>query len=93
MKVGIMQVSLYIQGAQSLKEKRMIIRSIKDKIRQKYNVSIDEVDYQDKWQRSVIGISQVGQSIKAIDKNFNAIYQKLLENYSIQVVDKIIEYV
>ncbi len=92
MKVGIMQVSLYIPGAQSLKEKRMVIKSIKDKVSQKYNVSIDEVEYQEKWQRSVIGIAQVGRDIKSIERNFNSIYQILLNNYSIQVVDRLVEY-
>lgn len=90
--MGVMQVSLYIPGAQSLKEKRMVIKSIKDKLSQKYNVSIDEVEYQDKWQRSVIGIAQVGKDIRSIERNFNNIYQLLLNNYAIQVVDRMVEF-
>lgn len=90
--MGIMQVSIYIQNAQSLKEKRMVIKSIKDKISHKYNVSIDEVDYTDKWQRSVLGIAQVSKDIRSIERNFNNIYQQLLSNYSIQVLDRVVEY-
>lgn len=92
LKVGVMQVSIYIQGATSLKEKRMVIKSIKDKISHRFNVSIDEVDYLDKWQRSVLAIAQVGHDLGAIERNMNQIYQVLLQNYSIQVLDKVVEF-
>jgi uncharacterized protein YlxP (DUF503 family) len=47
---------LYIPDARSLKDKRQVIQSLKDRLRSHYNVAVAELDYQDIWQRSVIGV-------------------------------------
>lgn len=52
------------QGPRSLKEKRRIIKSLKDKIRARFNVSIAEVDNQDLWHRSTLGFALVCSSRK-----------------------------
>lgn len=58
--IGTLSLRLVMRGAFSLKDKRRIIKSLKERIRQKYNVSIAEVASQDKWQEAVIGIACVG---------------------------------
>ena len=92
MTVGILRVEIYIPGVGSLKEKRKIVKSLKDKVRHHYNVSVAEVDYSDKWQRSVIGIAQIGNDSGYIGKNLDTIYRWLTESYEIQVIDKLIEF-
>ncbi|MCK5078127.1 MAG: DUF503 domain-containing protein [Calditrichia bacterium] len=92
MTIGALRVEILIPGVRSLKEKRKVIRSLKDKIKNKFNVSIAEVDYSEKWQRSMIGVVQVGNDMKYIEKNLNSIYQLLIGNYNIQVVDRLIEF-
>lgn len=47
---------MFIGGSQSLKDKRMVLRSLRDRIRQKFNVSVAEVEDNDQWQVAVIGI-------------------------------------
>ena len=59
MVIGALEVNLLIGGAQSLKDKRMVLRSLKDRIRQKFNVSVAEVEDNDKWQSGVLGIVTV----------------------------------
>lgn len=66
--VGVLFVSLHIHAAQSLKEKRMVIRSFKDRIKAKFNVSVSELDGHDKWQRATIGFSVIGNEIKYVEK-------------------------
>lgn len=73
MKVGILLVELYLSQSASLKQKRFFLQKIKDKLRNKFNVSIAEVDYQDKWQRSVIGISCINNNEKIINSTFDRI--------------------
>jgi uncharacterized protein YlxP (DUF503 family) len=51
MIVGLLTLELYLFEAQSLKEKRIIIKSLKDRIKNKFNVSVAEVDANDLWQR------------------------------------------
>ncbi len=60
MIVGILQVELTIQDALSLKDKRRVLRSIKDKLSHDFNISIAEVESQDRYREAVLGISMVG---------------------------------
>ena len=59
MVVGVCTIELRLHGNRSLKGKRQVLRSVKDRIRNRFNVSIAEVDYQDKWQRAVIALAAV----------------------------------
>ncbi len=60
MKVGVLRVELLVPGALSLKDKRQVIKSLKDRLRGGFNCSIAEVDHQDKWQRAALGAAVVG---------------------------------
>ena len=57
MVVGVLQIRLLIRDATSLKDKRRIVRSLKDRIRNEFNVSASEVDDLDKWQSAVLGVA------------------------------------
>ena len=59
MHVGICTLHLRLAGSHSLKEKRRVIKSIKDRIKNKFNVSIAEVDALDNWQLAIIGVACV----------------------------------
>jgi len=50
MRVGVTRISLEALGSQSLKDKRSVLKGIKDRIRSRFNVSISEVDDHQKWQ-------------------------------------------
>ena len=59
MIVGICEIELIIYEANSLKEKRHVIKSLIERIKSRFNASVAEVDYNDLWNRSLIGISVV----------------------------------
>jgi uncharacterized protein YlxP (DUF503 family) len=59
MVVGIVRVELHLPGAQSLKDKRQVVRSMKERIRERVHASVAEVDFQDLWQRAALGIAVV----------------------------------
>ncbi|HEV3031460.1 MAG TPA: DUF503 domain-containing protein [Polyangia bacterium] len=67
MIVGIARVAVFVVGSHSLKEKRSVVRRIKDLVRQKFNVSIAEVGGLDVWQRAVIGLSLVGNERRFVE--------------------------
>ena len=56
MPVGLLTLELHIAEAQSLKDKRQVIRSLKDRLRNHFNVAVAELDFEDVWQRSVVGV-------------------------------------
>jgi len=53
------EVQLHMPESQSLKDKRQVVKSLKERVRNRFNVSIAEVDYIDLWQRCAIGIAVV----------------------------------
>jgi uncharacterized protein YlxP (DUF503 family) len=66
--VGIARLTLFIAGSHSLKEKRMVLRRVKDLVRQRFNVSIAEVgDDNDVWQRAVLGVAVVGNDRRFVE--------------------------
>ena len=60
MVVGVLRLTLYVTDSHSLKEKRGVLRKIKSRVRNQFNVSIAECEDHDLWQRATLGVSQVG---------------------------------
>ena len=56
MVIGVLKLDLFFPYAHSLKDKRRILHGFKDRVRRRYNVALAEVDFQDKWQRALLGI-------------------------------------
>jgi hypothetical protein len=79
MLVGICELELFIASSQSLKEKRWVVKSIKDRVMNQFNVSISEVEHLDKWQMAGLGIATVTNDQKIIQKTFDEII-KLIES-------------
>jgi len=75
MPVGLLTLELYIPDAQSLKEKRQVLRSLKDRLRREFNVAVAELDHHDTWQRSVVGVVTISNE----EKHLNEMLQKVLD--------------
>jgi uncharacterized protein YlxP (DUF503 family) len=67
MLVKLLTVDLLIPGCSSLKEKRFVVQSLKQRLRSRFNASVAEVDYHDKWQRSMIAVAIVGADRDSVD--------------------------
>ncbi|MFQ5654597.1 MAG: DUF503 domain-containing protein [Planctomycetota bacterium] len=67
MKVAILRINLHIPAARSLKGKRQVLRSLKDRLFSRFNLSVAEVGAQDLWQRAEIGVAQVAIDAKSAD--------------------------
>lgn len=73
MIVGVLTVDLAVLDARSLKDKRRIIKSIKDRVRNRYNVSVSEVDHHDVMRRSRLGMAMVAVETRAVHSQFDQI--------------------
>ena len=81
MPVGLLTLELHIADARSLKDKRQILRSLKDRLRRKFNIAIAELDFQDVWQSSTVGIvtlSNVEQHVEESLQHVLAEAQRIL---------------
>ena len=67
MVIGCCSIKFYLHGNNSLKGKRRVVRAIKDRLKNDFNVSIAEVGNQDVWQSLHIGISAVGSDKPYMD--------------------------
>src|SRR5437660_12415003 len=62
MPIAVLILELRIEGAQSLKDKRQVLRSLKDKLRTSFNVSVAELEETNLWQRATIGVVSISSS-------------------------------
>ena len=67
MVIGCCSVKFYLHGNNSLKGKRRVLRALKDRLKNDFNVSVAEVGDQDVWQSIYLGISAVGSDQPYID--------------------------
>ncbi len=63
MFIGLGRYELFLSASGSLKDKRQVLRSVVDVVNKRFSASIAEVDHQDLWQRSVLGVSVVSGSM------------------------------
>ncbi|MBI1987530.1 MAG: DUF503 domain-containing protein [Nitrospinae bacterium] len=91
MKIGICVVDLYIPNNHSLKGKRQVLKSIKDRVKNRFNVSLAELDEHDKWQRSSLGIVTISNESKQVDSVLNNVMNFIQSSYEVQVLDYRIE--
>jgi len=68
MVVGVCTLELWIPESQSLKDKRQVVHSVKDRLRGKFNLSIAEVDGQDLWQKAVLGMACVANDGRHVEQ-------------------------
>ena len=87
MIVGVLRVELYIHGAGSLKDKRRELRSIKDRLRKSFNVSVAEVENQDLWNRGSLGIAVAGSDWNFVQETMDKIREFLERNWPHLVLD------
>ena len=59
MVVGIVRIELHIPASRSLKDKRQVVRGLKDRIRERARAAVAEVDHHDLWQRCALGVAVV----------------------------------
>lgn len=93
MTIGILRVVLFIQNSNSLKEKRMVMHSLKAKLRNKFNVAVNQIDDEDKWQKAtlaIVGVERDRKNMNSILSNIINFIEKFhslnLINYEIEMI-------
>lgn len=93
MTIGILQLELRIQQADSLKDKRRVIKSLRDRIANRHNVSIAEVGALDEYRRSFIGIAMVANDKRFVESALSKLVDfirtnpdAILQDYKIELL-------
>jgi uncharacterized protein YlxP (DUF503 family) len=69
MRIGLLTLELHIPEAHSLKDKRQIVRSLKDRLRKHFNVAVAELEYQEVWSRSIIGVVTLSNAEQHVEES------------------------
>jgi uncharacterized protein len=80
MPVGLLTLELHLPEARSLKDKRQVLRSLKDRLRARFNVAVAELDFQDTWQNSVVGVVTLSNAEQHVEESLQIV---LAEAYKI----------
>ncbi len=87
MRIGALRVSFMIFDANSLKQKRRVMRSVKDRLMNQFNVSVAEVGSNEKWQIGELGIATVGNEKRFVNSVMTKV-EDFLETFpSIRVIE------
>ena len=69
MAIGLLTLEIYIPDSHSLKDKRQVLRSLKDRLRGRFNVAVAELDHQDNWQRAQVGIVSLSNNAAHLEQS------------------------
>lgn len=87
MHVLLVKLRLQIPCAQSLKDKRSQVKSLKDRLGNRFNASVAEIGALDNWQQAEIGICMIGNDRPYLDKQFSLVEALVLEYTELEIID------
>ncbi|MFC1667170.1 DUF503 domain-containing protein [Candidatus Omnitrophota bacterium] len=67
MVIGVLHIDLFLSNSQSLKEKRMVLKSLKTRVRNNFNVAVSELDHHEKWQKTSLGVLSISNKKRHMD--------------------------
>jgi uncharacterized protein YlxP (DUF503 family) len=91
--IGVLTLELRIEHAHSLKEKRHVVRSLKDRLRNRHNVAIAEIDYQDLWQSALLAAVTVSSSRMRAEQVLGAVERDAAREVGGMLVNSAIEWI
>jgi uncharacterized protein YlxP (DUF503 family) len=92
MPIGLLTLEIHIPDARSLKDKRQILRSLKDRLRAHYNVAVSELEHQELWQRSRVGVVTISGDGRHLEEMMETIAGESERLLGRELVSREIEY-
>ena len=93
--IAVLTLELRIEAAQSLKDKRQVVRSLKDRLRAAFNVSVAELDATNLWNQATIGVVSISGSRDYLDglmKNVERQATRIANNAGAEVIDSFVDF-
>ena len=91
MFVGLLTLELFLPGAESLKEKRMVVNSVLDRVKARFNVSAAQIDDHDLWQSATLGFAVVSNDRTAANRVLNLVRDLVETESRLDVVNCVVE--
>jgi uncharacterized protein len=91
MMVGLCTVELHIPDVQSLKGKRQVLSSLTSRLRNRFNISVAEIDEHDLWQKAILGIAYVANDTGRVNQVLEQVLNLIRANPSLELLRSQIE--
>ncbi|MBN1292620.1 MAG: DUF503 domain-containing protein [Candidatus Latescibacteria bacterium] len=92
MIVGVLRIELFIPESGSLKSKRFALKSLKDRLKNRFNVSVAEIDNTEKWQRASIGVAAISNESRHIQSILGKALDLVYGDRRVEVIDSKIDF-
>ncbi len=92
MIVGVLRIELFVPESDSLKSKRFAIKSIKDRLRSRFNVAVAEVGNNDLWQRASLGVVAVSNESRHVESIMGNVMNLVYGDRRVEVLDSNLQY-
>jgi len=95
MPIAFLTLELRIESAHSLKDKRQVLRSLKDKLRNGFNVAVAELDANDLWQRATVGVVSISGSqdyLQGLMQNVEREAGRIASATGAEITDSFVEF-
>jgi uncharacterized protein YlxP (DUF503 family) len=90
--IGVLTLELRLENSHSLKEKRHVVQSLKDRLRNKFNVAVAEIDHQDLWQRAAVAAVTVSSDHVHAEKVLRSVEEEAAAMLGGQLADSVVEW-
>lgn len=86
MVIGLLRMELHLPMALSLKDKRSILKSLKDQLHGRFNIAVAEIETNQKWQRASIGVAMLGTDRRYVDGALSHVLEWMRAQRSIELI-------
>jgi uncharacterized protein len=87
MVVGVLKIAFFLRGSRSLKDKRHVLKKMKDRLIARFNIAIAEVEANDTWERFYLGVAALGDDRRQVNSILDTVKSELNDSCLAQVVD------
>ena len=91
--IGVLTLEIRVESSHSLKDKRHVVKSLKDRLRRKFNVAVAEIDYQDLWQRALVAAVTVASDHTHGERVLQSVEREAADILGGQLVGATVEWI
>jgi uncharacterized protein YlxP (DUF503 family) len=92
MMIGLLEIDLFAEDFHSLKEKRRLLSSLKERLKGKFNIAVAESDFQDLWQKAQLSVVAIGPNRAFLESTFQQVEEFIDLNYAVEISRLKVEY-
>ncbi len=91
MTIGLLQLEIFLPNTHSLKDKRSVLKRMKNLLRKQFNISVSEIGNQDQWGKSLLGILTISNSSSVVSNTLGKVEKFIESNFEVHIIGSRLE--